>query len=86
MHVARTIIYMHTPAIIRPQNIVALNTLLTSINPTESLANLYRNGFMRTYGSLQWNQAQISSFQKATSDGYFNAVCYNANGVSADIV
>ena len=54
------------------QSALTLNSLFTSSNkPNEDFVD----GLSRTYGTLQWNQAQISSFQQATSDGYFIGSC-----------
>ena len=43
------------------------------------------SGLRSIFGSLEWNPAQISSFQHSVSDGYLSAFCNNNDRVS-DVV
>ncbi|KAL5491375.1 hypothetical protein EMCRGX_G016654 [Ephydatia muelleri] len=61
------------------QNAITLNSLFTSFTKPDQVV---RDGLSRTYGSLQWNQAQISSFQQATSDGYLIGFCFKTDRVT----
>ena len=74
---------MKTSYLILPLIILIRQKDAMDLNDLVSNPNLIRqDSIMRIFSSLQWNQAQISSFQKATSDAYNVAFCYNPQTVS----